>query len=261
MDLSLKGKNAIVCGSTQGIGFAAAKELAQNGANCILLARNKDALMKAVTSLPNLYNQQHSYFVADFADTIQVKNIIDAIVKTTAIHILINNTGGPAAGQVTDTEDSSFLQAYNQHLINNHNLAKVVLPCMKKEGYGRIINIISTSVRIPIDNLGVSNTTRAAVASWAKSLSNEVGQYNVTVNSVLPGYTKTQRLDGLIETNAAKNGIDKSQLAKSMEQAIPMKRFGKAEEIANVIAFLASPAASYVNGICIPVDGGKTGTI
>lgn len=261
MDLSLKGKTAVVCGSTQGIGLAVAMELAQNGANCILLARSKESLAKAIKSLPNLFNQEHRYFVADFSDTVQVKQVIDTIVQTIKIHILINNTGGPAAGPITDATESSFLKAYNQHLINNHNLAQAVIPSMKEEGYGRIINIISTSVRIPIDNLGVSNTTRAAVASWAKTLSNEVGRFNITVNNVLPGFTKTQRLDSLIETNAAKGGMDKMQLTKSMELGIPMKRFGNAEEIANVVAFLASPAASYVNGVSIPVDGGKTGTI
>jgi 3-oxoacyl-[acyl-carrier protein] reductase len=261
MNLSLKGKTAIVCGSTQGIGLAVAKELAQSGADCILLARNKNSLVETIKSLPVVRGQKHSYFVADFTDNSEVKKVIESIVKTTAIHILVNNTGGPAAGQISEVAESAFLQAYNQHLINNHILAQAVIPSMKKEKYGRIINIISTSVRIPIDNLGVSNTTRAAVASWAKTLSNEVGQFNITVNSVLPGLTKTQRLDSLIESNAARAGLDKVELSKNMEAAIPMKRFGEAAEIAAVVAFLASPAASYVNGVSIPVDGGKTGTI
>ncbi|MGC4038836.1 MAG: SDR family oxidoreductase [Chitinophagaceae bacterium] len=261
MNLSLKGKTAVICGSTQGIGLSVAKELAQNGANCILLARNKEVLLKTVIGLPNLFNQKHSYYVADFANTTEVKKVIETIVKSTKVHVLINNTGGPPAGMISEASEAAFLQAYNQHLINNHILAQAVIPSMKEELYGRIINIISTSVRVPIDNLGVSNTTRAAVASWAKTLSNEVGRFNITVNSVLPGLTKTQRLDSLIETSASKAGLTKADVSKSMEASIPMKRFGKAEEIANVVAFLASPAASYVNGITIPVDGGKTGTI
>ena len=261
MNLSLKGKTAVICGSTQGIGLAVAKELAQLGANCILLARNKDALLKAVSSLNNLLNQHHSYFVADFADTSQVRKVIESITKTTKVHILVNNTGGPPGGQITDANETAFLQAYNQHLINNHILSQAVIPSMKEEGYGRIINVISTSVRIPIDNLGVSNTTRAAVASWAKTLSNEVGRFNITVNSVLPGFIKTQRLDAVIDSTAKRNSLSNTDASKTMEASIPMKRFGKTDEIANVVAFLASPAASYVNGVTIPVDGGKTGTI
>jgi 3-oxoacyl-[acyl-carrier protein] reductase len=261
MNLSLENKTAVICGSTQGIGLAIAKELAQLGASCILLARNEDTLQKVVPSLDNSLNQKHSYYVADFSSSDQVKTVINSIVKTAPVHVLINNTGGPAAGQITEATADSFLQAFQQHLINNQLLVQATLPSMKKGGYGRIINIISTSVRIPIDNLGVSNTIRAAVASWAKTLSNEVGKFNITVNNVLPGFTKTQRLESLIESNAAKAGIDKAELAKKMEEAIPMKRFGESSEIAAVVAFLASPAASYINGVSIPVDGGKTGTI
>jgi len=261
MDLSLKNRTAIVCGSTQGIGLAIAKELAKLGATCILLARNEEALGKAVLQLEKSFSQQHKYLVVDFSDTTRVKNIAETIIKTTPVHILINNTGGPPGGPVSDATETAFLLAFNQHLINNHLLAQTVIPSMRNEGYGRIINIISTSVRIPIDNLGVSNTIRGAVASWSKTLSNEVGKFNITVNSILPGLTKTQRLDSLIEGNATKAGVDKEVLAKQMENSIPMKRFAEPEEIAAVAAFLASPAASYVNGISIPVDGGKTGTI
>ena len=261
MDLSLHKKTAVICGSTQGIGLAIAKELAELGASCILLARNESALQKVTAMLDKSLGQEHNYYVADFSDTVQVKNVIDTIVKTKPPHILINNTGGPAAGPVTEATPDSFLQAFRQHLINNQLLAQAVLPFMKEQGFGRIINIISTSVRIPIDNLGVSNTIRAAVASWAKTLSNEVGRFNITVNNVLPGYTNTQRLESLIEANAAKAGIDKSVQAKKIEEAIPLRRFAEPSEIAAVVAFLASPAASYVNGVSLPVDGGKTGSI
>ena len=261
MNLSLKNKTAIVCGSTQGIGLAIAKELAKLGATCYLLARNEETLRKAVLQLEKPFSQPHKWFAVDFSDTARVKTVVEAIVKNSPVHILINNTGGPPAGPVSDATDIAFLQAFNQHLINNHLLSQTVIPSMRNEGYGRIINIISTSVRIPIDNLGVSNTIRGAVASWSKTLSNEVGKFNITVNSILPGFTKTQRLDSLIEGNAAKAGVDKKVLARQMENSIPMRRFAEPEEIAAVAAFLASPAASYVNGVSIPVDGGKTGTI
>ena len=261
MNISLQNKTAVICGSTQGIGLAIAKEFAQSGASCILLARNEEAMQNIVQTLDTPFKQEHRYFIADFSDPAQVKKVIDTIIKITPVHILVNNTGGPAGGPITDAAATTFLQAFQQHLINNQLLTQAVIPSMKKEKYGRIINIISTSVRIPIDNLGVSNTIRAAVASWAKTLSNEVGRYNITVNSVLPGFTKTQRLDAVLETNAARAGIDKVQYIKQMEEAIPMKRFGESPEIAAVVAFLASPAASYVNGVSIPVDGGRTGTI
>src|SRR5690606_16010200 len=145
--------------------------------------------------------------------------------------------------------------------IINQLLAQCVLPGMKKEGYGRIINIISTSVKIPLQTLGVSNTIRAAVAACAKTLSNEVGQYNITVNNILPGSTQTDRLDSLIAEREKKEDTSREMVEKEMTDKIPLKRFGTPEEIANVAAFLASPAASYVNGVSIPVDGGRTGSI
>lgn len=261
MDLSLAGKTAVVCGSTQGIGLAIAKELALLGASCVLLARNEEGLQHAVAGLDVSKGQQHGYYVADFGDPAQVESVISAVSKSSAVHILINNTGGPAAGPIKDAKPEAFMQGFQQHLVNNQLLAQAVIPSMKAAGYGRIINIISTSVRIPIDNLGVSNTVRAAVASWSKTLSNEVGQFNITVNSVLPGFTNTQRLESLISANAARAGITKELLSEKMQELIPMKRFGEAREIAAVAAFLASPAASYVNGVSIPVDGGRTGTI
>jgi 3-oxoacyl-[acyl-carrier protein] reductase len=261
MNLSLEGKFAIICGSTQGIGLAIAEELALLGANCMLIARNEEALKTAVQRLDIALRQQHGYLVADFNKPDEVKKVIDDHTAKNTVHILINNTGGPAAGPVIEATEEAFLNTFNQHLICNHILTKAVVPSMKKEGYGRIINIISTSVKIPLKNLGVSNTIRGAVASWAKSMANELGEYNITVNNVLPGFTSTQRLSTLIESIAKRGNTVVDIVEKNMMEEVPMKRFADASEIASVAAFLASPAASYVNGISIPVDGGRTGSI
>jgi 3-oxoacyl-[acyl-carrier protein] reductase len=261
MNISLLHRSALICGSTQGIGYASAVAMAQLGATCTLMARNEDALRNAVAMLPDPQGQQHGYLVADFSKPEAVREAITAHVATHPVHILVNNTGGPAAGPAETATTDQFEAAFQQHLVCNHILAQACMTSMKTAGYGRIINIISTSVRIPLKNLGVSNTIRGAVASWAKTLSNEVAIDGITVNSVLPGYTKTGRLDSLLQFNAAKRGISVDQLTKEMEADIPVGRFGDASEIANVVAFLASPAASYVNGVSIPVDGGRTGTI
>jgi 3-oxoacyl-[acyl-carrier protein] reductase len=261
MNVSLKGKNAVVCGSTQGIGLAIAEEMAMLGANCILIARNKDALKQTLQKLDTKAGQKHSYIAADFSKPGEVKQVIENHVAANTVHILINNTGGPAAGPITEATEEAFINTFNQHLICNHVLAQAVIPSMKKEGYGRIVNIISTSVKIPLKNLGVSNTIRGAVANWAKTMANELGQYNITVNNVLPGFTKTQRLTGLIEVLAKKGNTTADIIEKDMVQEVPMKRFGDAHEIAAMAVFLASPAASYVNGVSIPVDGGRTGSI
>jgi len=261
MNLSLVDKYAIVCGSTQGIGLAIAEELALLGANCTLIARNEEKLKEALLHLDISLRQQHNFLVVDFSKSVEVKKIILAHVQNNSVHILVNNTGGPPAGAIVDAAEQNFLDAFNQHLICNHILAEAVIPSMKANAYGRIINIISTSVRIPLKNLGVSNTIRGAVASWAKTMANELGQYNITVNNILPGSTKTQRLDSLIRTTAEKTKRNVEEVEKEMQEEIPMKRFGDVSELAAVAAFLASPAASYVNGVSIPVDGGRTGCI
>jgi 3-oxoacyl-[acyl-carrier protein] reductase len=261
MNISLSGKQALICGSTQGIGLAIAKELAIAGANCILLARNEESLRNAVAGLDAANQQVHQYLVADFSKPEEVRKVINAFVKETTIHVLVNNSGGPKFGAMIEEEEQKFMEAFQQHIVCNQILAKAVVPGMKKAGYGRIINIISTSVRIPITNLGVSNTIRAGVASWSKTLSNEIAEFGITVNSILPGYTSTNRLEALLETTAANRKMSKEEVAKEMKGKIPMKRFGEPSETAAVAAFLASPAASYVNGVSIPVDGGGTGTI
>lgn len=261
MNLSLQHKNALICGSTQGIGFAIAKELALLGAHCTLVARNEDSLQQAIAQLDMSMHQQHRYLVADFSNNEQVKERIQQFAKEHTIHILVNNTGGPLAGKITDAKDQDFLSALHLHLINNHNITTVLLDGMREAGYGRIINVISTSVKIPLPNLGVSNTTRAAVAAWAKTLANEVASAGITVNNVLPGATATVRLSSIIENKSNKTNTSLQAVEAEMLHEIPMRRFGQAEEIAAMAAFLASPAASYITGQSICVDGGRTGSI
>ncbi|WP_276132699.1 SDR family oxidoreductase [Polluticoccus soli] len=261
LSLSLEGKTALIAGSTQGIGFASAQSLASLGANCVLIARNEEALKKAVAELDSSKGQKHSYLVADFSQPQQVGEQVGKLVQQTTVHILVNNSGGPAAGPIVDAKPEAFLAAFNQHLVCNHILTTAVMSGMKQAGYGRIINVISTSVKIPLKGLGVSNTIRGAVASWAKTMANELGQFGITVNNVLPGATATGRLDAIINNKASKTGMGQEEVEKEMLEEIPAKRFGQPEEIASLIAFLASGAAGYINGTSIPVDGGRTGSI
>ncbi len=257
----LRGKTALVGGSTQGIGLASAQALAEMGAKCVLISRNEQKLKEAVAKLSSDAGQQHGYLVADYSSPEQVRQVVGEFVAGNTVHILINNTGGPAGGPVTQAKPEEFIQAFGQHLICNHILTCLVAEGMKQEGYGRIVNIISTSVKIPLAGLGVSNTIRGAVASWAKTMANELGQFGITVNNVLPGATSTERLATIVGNKSAKTGKSAEEVEKEMLQEIPARRFGKPEEIAAMVAFLASPAAGYVNGTSIPVDGGRTGSI
>lgn len=258
MDLSLIGKKAVVCGSTQGIGLETAKTLASLGANCILIARNEEKLKNACKQLSNDANQNHTYLIADFSKPEELKATITNFAKTTNVNILINNTGGPKGGPIVNAETEEFINTFNQHLICNHILVQSLLEGMKAEGYGRIVNIISTSVKQPLDGLGVSNTIRGAVANWSKTLANEVGQFNITVNNVLPGATDTVRLKDIMENKANKTGKTVEEIKENMANQSPMKRIAQPQEVANAVCFLCSPAASYINGINVPVDGGRT---
>lgn len=262
MNLDLTGKTAVVGGSTQGIGFATAVELANMGASLVLLARNEEKLKRAVASLDQSKGQTHSYLVADYFQSDQVKSTIQSWVAAgNTAHILVNNTGGPPAGPAHTADIQEYLTAFQAHLINNQILAQALIPGMKEAGYGRIVNVISTSVKVPLNGLGVSNTVRGAVANWSKTLANELGAFNITVNNVLPGATETERLTSIISNKAGKTGASEDQVTDAMTQQVPMKRFAQPEEVANAIAFLASPAASYINGINVPVDGGRTGSL
>ena len=260
MNIELLGKKAIVCGSTRGIGKAVAIELASLGASVILVARNAAELSKVQSELGG--PGKHSFISADFENPDELKKNVNAFIAANGpIHILVNNTGGPPGGPITSAGTDEFLKAFSSHLICNQILAQAVVDGMKKEGYGRIINIISTSVKQPLKGLGVSNTIRAAVGNWSKTWSNEVAAFGITVNNVLPGATMTGRLDSIIDNKAQKNNLNRKEVEEEMINEIPMRRFAKPEEIANAVAFLASPAAAYITGINIPVDGGRTSSL
>ncbi len=261
MNLDLTNKSALVCGSTQGLGYASAAELALLGCTVVLMARNEEKLKEAVKTLDNSKGQQHQYLVADFSDTGAVTAAITGFKKNNPIHILVNNTGGPPGGAALSAKAEDFLTAFNNHLINNHNLTRAVVPGMKEAGFGRIINIISTSVKNPIAGLGVSNTIRAAVANWAKTLATELGPFGITVNNVLPGFTKTVRADYVISAKAKAGNITEDAVMKQLIAEIPAGRIGQPEEFGAAVAFLCSPAAAYINGINLPVDGGRLGCL
>ena len=257
MNLNLNNKYALVCGSTAGIGKATALALAEEGTNVTLIARNEEKLRATLAELPR--HRNHDYIVADFSNPETLKEKVETYIKEKhGFHILVNNTGGPAGGPIFDAKIEEFENAFTQHLKCNHVLAQTVVPFMKSEKYGRIINVISTSVKQPLDGLGVSNTIRGAVANWSKTLANELGQFAITVNNVLPGATGTERLTEIIINKSAKTGKTEDEAANAMKNAIPAKRFAKPEELAAAIIFLASEKASYINGINLPVDGGRT---
>ncbi|MGV3508206.1 MAG: SDR family oxidoreductase [Sphingobacteriaceae bacterium] len=258
MNIDLTGKRALVCGSTQGIGRASAMELALLGASITLIARNEEKLKEVISHLPADDTESHHYLVADFTQPERLQSELEKYLNDHTIDILINNTGGPPAGQAIDAEPNDFLDAFSQHLVCNQILTKMVVPGMKQAGWGRIINVISTSVKVPLKGLGVSNTIRAAVANWAKTLSFELAPFGITVNNVLPSTAMTGRLQSLIKNRADKEEKTLEQVERDMISEIPAGRIGTAEDVANAIAFLASPAADYINGINLPVDGGKT---
>lgn len=255
---TLEGKRALVCGSTQGIGRACAMQFARLGATVTLMARHAEGLEKVQSELPRQHNQQHDSVQADFSDWKAVQEKAKShVAQRGAMHILLNNTGGPPAGPVFEAQPEDFLKAMSQHVLCNQVLSQVVAPGMRDAKYGRIINIISTSVIMPIKGLGVSNTIRAAVANWARTLAAELGPFGITVNNILPGYTDTARLRTLLQGRATRAGVSLEEVQRDLMASIPARRFGTPEEIASVAAFLATPEAAYMNGVNLPVDGGR----
>tara|TARA_B100000767_G_scaffold258641_1_gene267576 strand:- start:1795 stop:2571 length:777 start_codon:yes stop_codon:yes gene_type:complete len=255
MELGLQNKNALVCGSTQGIGKATAISLAKEGVNITLIARNETALQEVLKELPQNGQQKHGYLVADFSKPDQVKEVVST---NKSFHILINNTGGPKSGAIINASVEEFSAAFQMHVLVNQILVQAVVPFMKKECFGRIINIISTSVKEPIPGLGVSNTIRNAVANWSKTMAGELAEFGITMNNILPGFTDTARLDQIIKVKAAGANTSIEKMAQIMKDYVPAKRFAKPEETANAVTFLASNSASYITGINLPVDGGRT---
>jgi len=257
MNLNLNNKHALVCGSTQGIGKATAIALANEGVRITLLARNEEKLKQVLAELPQQRN--HDYIVSDFTNpTVLKEKLTDYITKNQGFHILINNTGGPKGGLLHTASVEEFTNAFSMHIVCNQILVQACLPFMKNEKYGRVLNVISTSVKEPIPGLGVSNTIRNAVANWSKTLASELAPFGVTVNNVLPGFTNTARLDAIIKAKATKANCTEAEMTKILKSYVPAGRFAKPEETAAAITFLASESASYINGINLPVDGGRT---
>lgn len=257
MDIRLDGKTALVCGASQGIGEACAHTLAQLGARVILLARDGAKLEGVRSRLAS--PESHIILAVDVGD----RNTLGVLISNTLeeygpIEVLVCNSGGPSSGSLLEAQEEAFLTGFSQHILANQKLVQFLIPGMRERKYGRIINIISTSVKAPIPNLGVSNTIRGAVASWAKTLSLELGPSGITVNNVLPGFTDTSRLQSLMEKSAQREGTSFEALRQKWQDSIPLGRFARPEEIAAAVGFLASPAASYVSGINLPVDGGRT---
>jgi 3-oxoacyl-[acyl-carrier protein] reductase len=261
MDLNLAGKHALVCGASEGIGLATARELAELGAEVTVLARRAEVLRDAAAALPSPRAQRHDWRALDMRDTAALRSAIDALASERPVHILINNTGGPPGGPAHAADAAEFEAAFALHLLANHALVQSVLPGMRAARWGRIVNVISTSVREPIPNLGVSNTIRGAVASWAKTLSRELAADGITVNNALPGYTETARLRQIVSDRARNSGQSEETVTRAMLATVPASRFAQATEVAAAIAFLCTPAAAYINGVSLAIDGGRMNSL
>lgn len=266
--IDLSGRRALVCGASQGIGRAIALALAQAGAEVSIAARREEVLNEVLVELKSITPESeqhkklnHNAFELDLKDLSQVNQVSKMITAEGPIHILVNNSGGPPSGPLLEADLSLYEEFMRAHILASQTFVKNFLQGMKADKYGRIINVISTSVKSPLPNLGVSNTIRGAMASWAKTLSNEVGPFGITVNNILPGLTETPRLESLIDANSKKTGLSHDQVVKSWQNTVPLRRFAKPEETASAALFLASPLAAYITGVSLPVDGGRLGCL
>jgi len=261
MNLDLSGKKALICGGSRGLGLASAIELASLGAEITLLARTEELLIENVKTLKSISDLNHDYLIGDLSDLASLETTLGEYLKTADWQILLNNTGGPPGGNLIDANSTDLVIAFKRHIVASQELMQWILPGMKRVGYGRIINIVSTSVRQPIKSLAVSNTIRGAMASWSKTLSNELAETGITVNCILPGTTSTERIEEILNSRMKIYGYSYEEARDLMIQEIPMGRFAEPKEIGQVVAFVASPAASYMTGTVIPVDGGKIKSI
>ena len=261
MDLDLTGRHALVCGASEGIGRATAHELALLGATVTVLARREAVLRDVADALPRGHGQSHGFLVADMDDAEGLKKAVSQLAQARPVHVLVNNTGGPPGGRAIDAGIDAYIEAFRRHLVANQTLAQALVPGMREAGYGRIVNVISTSVYEPIPNLGVSNTIRGAVAGWAKTLSRELAADGITVNNVLPGFTETGRIAQIVAGQKAKTGKADDDIRAEMMALVPAGRFADPAEPAGLIASLCSPAAAYINGQSIAVDGGRMNSI
>ena len=257
MDLGISEKRALILGSSQGLGFGIARYLAQEGAKVMLLGRNEERLKKSAEALQAEGTKLQNYVVADLSDSDSAARIHEATMDALGgIDILVNNSGGPQPGSVANIDAADWLTQFETMILRIMEITSLCLPGMRAEGWGRVINIVSSGVIQPIPNLGMSNTLRASLLGWAKTLSNEVAGEGITVNSVVPGRIHTSRVDELDAKAAEHQGKTPEEIAAASRATIPTGRYGRVEEFAAVVTFLASEPASYVNGSMIRVDGG-----
>ena len=256
MKINLKDKKALIGGSSKGLGYAVAKQLAVCGAMVTLVSRNEPLLKKNMIELKKLTGFDHDYIVVDYNDSEGYNKIIDEFFKINSIDILINNTQGPNAGDVLSVSESDYKNAFNLLFQNTVNTSMAAIKGMKKNNWGRIINMASVSVKEPLSYLALSNTIRSAVTSWGKTLSIESGKHNITVNNILTGFFNTERLNQLNSEKSKKFNVSIEEVFDKMSEMVPLKRIGKPEEFGYLVAFLSSEYADYINGTNIPIDGG-----
>lgn len=258
MNLGIKEKVALVTAGSKGIGKAIAMELVSEGCKVAICSRDKDNLINAVSEVKNKFGIEPFWCICDLNKIDDIENTVSNVTKNFGnIDILINNCGGPAAGVFLNLKEEQWYKAFDQVLMSAVRFSKLILRGMIQRNWGRIINITSTSVKAPIENLMLSNSLRSGIVGFAKTLSNEVASNNITVNNVAPGYTLTNRLYDLASITSKQKGISPEDVLKDMAVKIPIKRLAKPEEIASLVSFLASEKASYITGTTIQVDGGK----